>query len=101
MRTFTPFQFVSVRYLFYQNQETLEEEKRERAGKPRHKPKKEERQVAGSRRSAYQVAEKEVVLFFSIRSSEKKEDQRTFLLLNSRGSQMHFAGRRRVARHGG
>ena len=62
MRTFTPLKFVSVRYLFYQKKETLEEEKRERAAKPRHKPKKEERQVAGSRRRAFQVAEKEVVL---------------------------------------
>lgn len=62
MRTFIPFQFVSVRYLLSKKKETEEEEQRERAAKPRHKPKKEERQVAGSRRSAYQVAEKEVVL---------------------------------------
>jgi hypothetical protein len=71
-----------------------EEEQRERAAKPRHKPKKEERQVAGSRRSAYQVAEKEVVLRY-IQSNRFVQKRNRKIIespspLTLRGSQMHF-----------
>lgn len=87
---------------FLSEERRKEEEQRERAAKPRHKPKKEERQVAGSGRSAYQVAEKEVVLRYI--KSNRFVQKRNRKIIESpsplRGSQMHFAGIRRVARHG-